>query len=224
MDRDLLRRAPEAQQYHRASDRTCVKVQHGSRGGHLHAADDDAVFDVDGVPYCGRCHHAIDAAGFCSVRPVAEAQQPKRTEAPYHPDFVKSFDAQEWATAFRSTALSLGYSDMDEGWLIGWFANAIMRGFDEHVRRSEAEEQQPEVDLRCVNCGRMGQWIKTQQDGKAFCVDHQSCEVAAAHARGVKAGLRQAWNILQDMKDAGRAADAIIRAIDDVHVTQGVGW
>lgn len=30
-----------------------------------------------------------------------------------------------WAQEFRKTAISLGYSDMDEGWLIGWFANTI---------------------------------------------------------------------------------------------------
>lgn len=34
-------------------------------------------------------------------------------------------DAALWAAEFRATALRLGYSDMDEGWLIGWFANAI---------------------------------------------------------------------------------------------------
>ena len=34
-------------------------------------------------------------------------------------------DAAKWAAEFRKTAIGLGYSDMDEGWLIGWFANAI---------------------------------------------------------------------------------------------------
>jgi|688.fasta_scaffold1412932_2 hypothetical protein len=36
-------------------------------------------------------------------------------------------DAVLWAKEFRKTAIRLGYSDMDEGWLIGWFANAIER-------------------------------------------------------------------------------------------------
>jgi hypothetical protein len=39
-------------------------------------------------------------------------------------------DAAKWAKAFRETALRLGYSDMDEGWLIGWFANAIEHSWD----------------------------------------------------------------------------------------------
>jgi len=36
----------------------------------------------------------------------------------------------KWAEEFRATAKRLGYSDMDEGWLIGWFANAIEAGRD----------------------------------------------------------------------------------------------
>lgn len=39
-----------------------------------------------------------------------------------------STDAAKWAAEFRTTARKLGYSDMDEGWLIGWFANAIEAG------------------------------------------------------------------------------------------------
>ena len=34
-------------------------------------------------------------------------------------------DAMLWAQEFNKTAVKLGYSEMDEGWLIGWFANAI---------------------------------------------------------------------------------------------------
>ena len=40
-------------------------------------------------------------------------------------------DAAKWAAAFRQHAVKLGYSDMDEEWLIGWFANAIERADDE---------------------------------------------------------------------------------------------
>lgn len=47
-------------------------------------------------------------------------------------------DASKWAIAFRQTALKLGYSDMDEGWLVGWFANAIEHSDDVRRRRSES--------------------------------------------------------------------------------------
>lgn len=46
-------------------------------------------------------------------------------------------DAGAWAAEFRQTAIRLGYSDMDEGWLIGWFANAIEN--TEVVRRGQWE-------------------------------------------------------------------------------------
>ena len=39
-------------------------------------------------------------------------------------------DAVKWAAGFNRVAVSLGYPEMDESWLIGWFANAIMRGYD----------------------------------------------------------------------------------------------
>lgn len=37
-------------------------------------------------------------------------------------------DAMKWAKEFRKTAIRLGYSDMPEDWLVGWFANAIEYG------------------------------------------------------------------------------------------------
>lgn len=46
-------------------------------------------------------------------------------------------NGQKWAQEFRATALRLGYSDMDEGWLIGWFADAIEHSND--VRRWHRE-------------------------------------------------------------------------------------
>lgn len=46
-------------------------------------------------------------------------------------------DAAKWAAEFRQTAIRLGYSDMDEGWLISWFANAI-EGSAQHRRNGRA--------------------------------------------------------------------------------------
>jgi hypothetical protein len=39
-------------------------------------------------------------------------------------------DANKWASEFNTTATRLGYSPIDEGWLIGWFANAIKYSYD----------------------------------------------------------------------------------------------
>lgn len=47
------------------------------------------------------------------------------------PDWpLPSFDAQDWAKAFCKLNPS-----MDEGLMLTWFANALMRGFDEHAAR-----------------------------------------------------------------------------------------
>lgn len=48
-------------------------------------------------------------------------------------------DASRWATAFNQHAVKLGYSKMDEGWLIGWFANAIEHSGDVRRWRSQPD-------------------------------------------------------------------------------------
>jgi hypothetical protein len=42
-------------------------------------------------------------------------------------------DASKWAAAFCQTAKKLGYGDIDEGWMTGWFANAIEHSTDVRV-------------------------------------------------------------------------------------------
>jgi hypothetical protein len=44
---------------------------------------------------------------------------------------LPSFDARDWAEAFCKR-----HPDIDEAVMIGWFANALMRGFDEHGMRA----------------------------------------------------------------------------------------
>jgi hypothetical protein len=47
------------------------------------------------------------------------------------PDWpLPSFDARDWAQAFCKL-----HPDVDEGAMISWFANALMRGFDEATSR-----------------------------------------------------------------------------------------
>lgn len=45
-------------------------------------------------------------------------------------DFSQTMDGHKWASAFRDKAKELYGIDLDEGWLIGWFCNAIMAGYD----------------------------------------------------------------------------------------------
>jgi len=39
-------------------------------------------------------------------------------------------DAAKWAAAFCQHAKKLGHENIDEGWMIGWFANAIEHSHD----------------------------------------------------------------------------------------------
>lgn len=66
------------------------------------------------------------------------------------PIFAQSFDGRLWAAEFNKRLETLreraehrcpccgGHPvskvELDEDWLIGWFTNAMMRGFDEHAR------------------------------------------------------------------------------------------
>lgn len=62
-------------------------------------------------------------------------------------EFYKSFNGAVWAKAFREIAIELGYSDMPEEWLIGWFANAIMRGYDEYSWSNQYNLDEKEEEI-----------------------------------------------------------------------------
>lgn len=52
---------------------------------------------------------------------------------------LRTMDGNKWAEAFDLTAQSLGYPKMDRGWLVGWFCNAIMKGWDVRDQRARRE-------------------------------------------------------------------------------------
>lgn len=47
-------------------------------------------------------------------------------------ELLKSFDAQVWAREFVRIVTENPTIPTDEGTMIAWFANALMRGYDEH--------------------------------------------------------------------------------------------
>jgi len=53
----------------------------------------------------------------------------------------ESFDARDWAEEFVRIAKQNPHIPQDEECIIGWFANALMRGFDEHGSRIAKEEK-----------------------------------------------------------------------------------
>lgn len=40
-------------------------------------------------------------------------------------ELLETTDARVWADEFNKIAVKLGYPKMNDGWLIGWFANAM---------------------------------------------------------------------------------------------------
>ena len=58
------------------------------------------------------------------------------TWLPANYDVLKSFDAQHWAAAFLDTLRNNPEIIIDHDLMVTWFANALMRGFDEHYWRT----------------------------------------------------------------------------------------
>lgn len=54
-------------------------------------------------------------------------------------EFTQSFDAKDWAVAFVAHVKAKPSIAIDEDTMLGWFANAIMRGYD--TAKSETEKQ-----------------------------------------------------------------------------------
>ena len=53
------------------------------------------------------------------------------TPANERPDWpLPSFDARDWAAEFCRIAKTHG-QEIDESWMVAWFANALMRGYDQ---------------------------------------------------------------------------------------------
>lgn len=59
--------------------------------------------------------------------------------------WMQSMDAEVWAKKFieYKKRNRWTHSDIDESLMIGWFANAIMAGYDEATRRAAYARQNP---------------------------------------------------------------------------------
>jgi len=59
---------------------------------------------------------------------------------------VGQFDARIWATEFNKMLVSKNIQPLDPGLLLGWFANAIMAGYD-HRAKTEITTSEVEQSL-----------------------------------------------------------------------------
>ena len=56
-------------------------------------------------------------------------------------DPLQTIDAKLWADEFMATKQRLGDAEFDHAMMLGWFANAIMRGYDEGKRLGATDAQ-----------------------------------------------------------------------------------
>lgn len=64
---------------------------------------------------------------------------PDPTPSTPRDDFTQSFDARVWARAFLDTVREHPEVPTDEQTMLGWFANALMRGYDEHTWKMQRD-------------------------------------------------------------------------------------
>ena len=78
------------------------------------------------------------------------------------PDWpLPSFDARDWAAAF----CKINPNGPGEDVMIGWFANALMRGFDEHAARQQREAKPTVADLEALLSDEPDTPIRINADG-----------------------------------------------------------
>lgn len=87
----------------------------------------------------------------------SELARRARQSAPTVADeaFTQSFDAQDWARAFVKRVKTNPRLAADEGAMIGWFANAIMRGYDEHARKLRVAAEPKRAEEGIIRASRV---------------------------------------------------------------------
>jgi len=122
-------------------------------------------------------------------------------------DLHKTMDAQVWARTFME--YSKRYGPFDEDTMLGWFANAIMCGWDHHAQSSDTDAKSNEKELESVKN------FETELTGL---INHYSIENASNTPDFILAqfisGCLESFNgaVQQREKWYGRQADDADRA------------
>lgn len=120
----------------------------------------------------------------------------------------EKIDAHQWASNFLATIRANPALATDEGFLIGWFANAIMVGFDEggnRARKERAEKKFP-LNAPCKFCGTIA-----RQDCAEDFVGYR-CSHCGASARVAREGhvLSIDWEFERGCSHAGNRKGASV--------------
>lgn len=137
-------------------------------------------------------------------------------------DFTQSFDARDWAKAFVEHVEKNPSIATDEGTMISWFANALMRGYDEHAWRNPA----PSVSEAVTDGMRLREFAyrdalervaASLEEWAAECGDHGPMMDCVGGIRGLLASAPSS----ETVTDAERWAYVRSRGVIDVNED---GW
>ncbi len=113
-------------------------------------------------------------------------------------ELLSTMDAKVWADEFMETKARLGEKEFDHAMMLGWFANAIMAGFDEATRRQQATI----ADLQ----GQLVEWKRALHSltpgGSEYANDLKACVEWVREARSrqhetIIDGVRQRKDLQQ---------------------------
>ena len=116
-------------------------------------------------------------------------------------------DGQLWAKEFRATAQRLGYGDMDEGWLIGWFCNAIMAGYDRRGQEQPVPQAQDALPEHCALCNQL------TNNGVPHCIQR-------SEARALRDALEASRRECERLQEH----NAALEKSDDYHSSMVSKW
>lgn len=106
-------------------------------------------------------------------------------------DILKSFDARDWARAFVEHARQLPTLATDEETMTSWFANSLMRGYDERSRIVNTDERE-----RCIRIVENS--VSAQPDHMNMPSSYDAIELTDGTFESIRSqnlGLRKRWAI-----------------------------
>jgi hypothetical protein len=144
----------------------CRKEPHEARGGYLHAEDDDTPYYVDGLRYCGRCHHFLDEGESHRAAPA-----PVATPTPdIDPEEVRR--ALEYTV--RQAISNLEFAERRVPDALTSSGIDRLRLLREWLRLRE--QPAPDVQAHCVGCGHAAHALDCSEQG---CLCPHSTDVQA---------------------------------------------